>query len=1059
MKASERPLLIYKSSAGSGKTTQIVREYFSLAIPHPRLYSSILAITFTNKAAGEMKERIIEILGEITNSDSLTPKTRIYVDPLINKGFSEERIQKSAKELMDNILHDYSGFAVSTIDSLMHRIVRSFAFDLKLSSSFNVILDQKELIQQSVDLLLDNLGKDDRLTGFLVQFMKDNMSENRSWHIENALYNFGTLLHDEDARKYIDRLQEIDLDSFVDIRKKLNAFTSSFEKEVGSVATEGLKLIRHIPESAFSHGKQGIPGYFKSIEDEKYKTDGLSRLYGNSYVKKFAEEGKFTSSKAKPEEKEQIEQLAPEIIDLYNRIYLITSQRGEKYMLFNLLKRNLHSMAVLQEIEGYLNQLKTEEDYVHISEFNHIIARQIWQNGSVPFIYERIGEKYQHIFIDEFQDTSVLQWHNLLPLVTNGLASGKESMIVGDGKQAIYRFRSGEVDQFNKLPQLHSKEMIRDGHAQEAILKSSGGEYVLEDNFRSCKDIVEFNNRFFEFVKNNSNEKIKEVYTEHQQNPRKEKPGCVTIDFVDGRGEELLENNLQKVTDHISECMEMGYNQGDIAVLCRKNSEGIKVARHISESGYEVISSDSLLLSSSPELHFVTAVLRLIHDPQDTLSKTEIYSYLFRNNKWPLDHTNLHEGIERLVQSQNTGRQNDLLTQLGLDTQRVNERSLYDLVEYIIRHFSLNQKPDPFITFFMNEIRELTERGQTNLSDCLDWWEDNKTKTSVVVPEGIDAVRVYTIHKAKGLEFPVVIYPFITKNTRPTKSNEWFFIEDEMALEGLPVVNLPLNARLEDTRFDTAYEEEMDKSLLDEVNVHYVAFTRPKERLYLVAEYPSKKASRITIPSLLHGFLNQSGYWQEDQETYVFGELHTVPERKPVSDEETISLQQLISDDWHSKLVVAPEAPEKWDVGDSGKSRRWGELVHRALAEVSRPEDIAVVVDRFEVKGFIDSAVKDDFKHTVERVVTHEAIRPFFEHGLKVKNEASLFSPEGKMLRPDKLIFKDREVIIIEYKTGQPEDYHISQIESYRKALKAMGYPHPEACLVYIDEEIILKKV
>lgn len=1055
----KKPLLIYKSSAGSGKTTQIVREYFSLAIPNPQLYSSILAITFTNKAAGEMKERIIEILGEITNSEALTPKTRIYVEPLIKKGYGEKKIQNSAKDLMDNILHDYSGFAVSTIDSLMHRIVRSFAFDLKLSSSFNVILDQKELIQQSVDLLLDNLGKDDRLTGFLVQFMKDNMSENRSWHIENSLYSFGTLLHDEDARKYIDRLKEIDLNSFVDIQKKLNTFTSTFEKEMSELAKKGMQLIRHIPEAAFSHGKQGIPGYFKSIVDEKYKSDGLSRLYGNSYVKKFVEEGKFASAKADHSDRELVEQQAPEIIDLYNRIYLLVSQKGEKYMLFNLLKRNLHSMAVLQEIEGYLNQLKYEEDYVHISEFNHIIARQIWENGSVPFIYERIGERYQHIFIDEFQDTSVLQWHNLLPLVTNGLSAGRESMIVGDGKQAIYRFRSGEVEQFNKLPELFSKEFIRDGYAQETILKSSAGEYVLDDNYRSCKDIVEFNNQFFEFVKNNANDKVEEVYAHHLQKPRKEERGSVTIDFVDGKGEELLENNLEKVTGHISECMEMGYKQGDIAVLCRKNSEGIKVARHISESGYEVISSDSLLLSSSPELHFIAAVLRLIHDPQDTLSKTEIYSYLFRNNKWPLGHTNLHEGIERLVQSENTDRQNDLLTQLGLDTQRVNERSLYDLVEYIIRHFALNQKPDPFITFFMNEIRELTERGQTNISDCLDWWEDNKTNTSVVVPEGIDAVRVYTIHKSKGLEFPVVIYPFITKNTQPTKSNEWFFIEDEKALEGLPVVNLPLNTRLEDTRFGSAYQEEMDKSLLDEVNVNYVAFTRAKERLYLITEYPSKKASKKTMPLLIHGFLNQSGHWQDDRETYVFGEFHPVPADKPVSDEETMNMQQLISDDWHSKLVVAPEAPEKWDTGETGKSRQWGELIHRALAEVFRPEDVGEVVSRFEIKGLIDTEDKTDFQKTLNSVVGHEELQSFFEHGLRVKNEASLFSPNGKVLRPDKLIFHDRGVTIIEYKTGQPEDYHINQIENYRKAIKAMGYTHPEAYLVYIDEVVSLKKV
>ncbi|MCF8232371.1 MAG: UvrD-helicase domain-containing protein [Bacteroidales bacterium] len=1059
----EKKLLIYQSSAGSGKTTQIVREYFNLAIPNPSLYSSILAITFTNKAAGEMKNRIIEILKTITDAPSLDKKTGVYVEPLLKKGMEEAQIKKKADNLLNNILHDYSGFAVSTIDSLMHRIVRSFAFDLKLSSNFSVILDQKELVQQSVDLLLDNLGENKQLTDFLVKYLRENMAENRSWHIENSLYNFGMLLQDEEARKYIDKLRQIDFNSFVDIQQKLNAFTTTFEKDLKTLAEEGMKIIEDIPEEAFFHGKRGIPGYFKAILEEKYKQKGLSILYGNSYVVKFIEEGIHTSSSVTQQDKNLVDGVAQKIADVYHRIVNYTQKHGEKYFLFNLLKRNLHAMAVLREIENNLTQLKTEQDYVHISEFNRVIAEQIWKNGSVPFIYERIGEKYRHCFIDEFQDTSVLQWHNLVPLVTNGLASGAENMIVGDGKQSIYRFRSGEVEQFNVLPALYDKQAVPDGEVQEKTLKDHARQFVLEHNFRSSRNLVEFNNDFFDFVKNNTNQKIKEIYKDHHQKVNHTREGCVSVDFVEGTGEELKTANLEKVASIAENCLNLNYAQKDIAILCRKNFEGMSVARHLSEKGYDVISSDSLLLSSSPELHFITAILRYINNPGDQNAKAEIFSFLKNKDKWPKKEQTTHEGFTEATRKRKPEEKGELLSNLGIETDRINERSLYDLVEYIIRHFKLNEKPNPFVTFFLNEIRQLTVSGQTNLNDFLEWWEANKNSKSVVVPEGIDAIRVYTIHKAKGLQFPVVIYPFITKNYRLTKSNGWFKMGEEENLKDLPVVNLPMKSNLKETRFSEAYEEEDAKSLLDEINVNYVAFTRPETRLHVISQHPAKKPTNIDVPFLLKKFLEDKQLWKEDQSHYVFGNEKMPAEKEALIAEENsehnLYLEDFISADWREKLVLAPEAPEKWDVTDPKQNRLWGNLIHRALAEVYTPEDIPHVVNSYVAKGLLEKEATESFRQTLEKVVLHEDLKSFFKPGIKVKNEAALINSDGKTLRPDKLIFEQGRVVLIEYKTGKPEDYHFKQIKTYRNALEEMGYSTIESYLLYLDEEIELRKV
>ena len=1058
----EKKLLIYQSSAGSGKTTQIVREYFKLAIPNPSLYSAILAITFTNKAAGEMKNRIVNILRQIIDSGSINDENFRYVEPLLENGLSEENVKKGAEKLLNNILHDYSGFAVSTIDSLMHRIVRSFAFDLKLSSNFSVILDQKELVQQSVDLLLDNLGENKQLTDFLVKFLRENMAENRSWHIENSLYDFGMLLQDEEARKYIDKLRQIDFDSFVDVQQKLNAFTSAFEKDLKTFAEEGMNIIGDIPETAFFQGKRGMPGYFKAIRDEKYKQDGLGRLYGNSYVAKFVEEGKYTSAQASQKDKDLVEGIAQKIIDVYNRIVNYIEKYGEKYFLYNLLKRNLHAMAVMREIENYLNQLKTEQDYVHISEFNRVIADQIWKNGSVPFIYERIGEKYRHCFIDEFQDTSVLQWHNLVPLVTNGLASGKENMIVGDGKQSIYRFRSGEVEQFNALPGLYDKKAVPDGEVQEKTLKNNARKYVLEHNFRSNREIVEFNNNFFEFVKTNTNEKIREIYRDHQQNVDRKREGCVTIDFVEGTGEDLKTANLEKVAAAAENCLQLNYAQKDIAVLCRRNYEGMSVARYLSEKGYDVISSDSLLLSSSPELHFITAILRHINNPGEQNAKATIFSFLNKKDKWPEKEHTAHEGFSEAIREREAGEKEDLLDLLGLERDRINERSLYDLVEYIIRHFGLNEKPNPFITFFLNEIRQLTDTGQTNLNDFLDWWEENKNSKSVVVPEGIDAIRVYTIHKAKGLQFPVVIYPFITKNYRLTKSSGWFEMGEEENLKELPVINLPMKSNLQETRFSESYTKEDAKSLLDEINVNYVAFTRPESRLHLVSQYPSKKPQNIDVPFLLKGFLEYMQLWKEDQDHYAWGDEKKPAEKEAATANNTadnIYLEDFVSEDWRKKLVLAPEAPGKWDVTDPKQNRRWGNLIHRALSEVYTPGDIPALVSGYVLQGLLQKDASESFRQTLEKVVLHEDLKSFFQPGIKVKNEATLIASDGKTLRPDKLIFKQDRVVLIEYKTGKPEDHHFKQIKTYRNALEEMGYSAIESYLLYLDEEIELRKV
>jgi len=1042
-------LKVYKSSAGSGKTTTLVKEYIFLVISNPDKYNRVLAITFTNKAADEMKQRIVEYLEALTKFDSEKSKgiknyfvlLQIVQALYSSAKLKEHDINRRAEKVLERILHNYSEFAVSTIDSLMHRVIRSFAFDLRLPQNFEVALESEDIVDKAVDLLLDDIGSDKEFASFIIDFLEKNVDSDKQWRIDKILKDFAKILHREDGMKYVRKLHDIPLRRYVDIDKKLAKHINAFEKYLFDIGKEAMSLMKDIPAKAFYRGGSGIYKYF-----ERFSKKDFSSPAGNSYSLKFVYEDKHFGSKITADEKIAIEQIVPDLVQYYKSIEVYRDKHEEKYFLYSMIRKNLFSMAVLQKIEKYLIAVKSENDIVHISEFNKRIAEVVKQ--PVPFIYERLGEKYENYFIDEFQDTSVLQWNNLLPLVENGLANGNMSLIVGDGKQAIYRWRGGEVEQFSKLPEIYDPSGVADPIGTGNALKANYNFKSLNDNYRSKENIVSFNNDFFSFVKENYFlSDLKNVYDDHNQNPKK-KGGTVSISFVEEKNNKNL--HLDVMMEHIHSIVEQGNRYSDIAVLCRSNSDGVLVSKKLLENNIDVISAESLLLSSSPDLHFIMAILSLINNPDDKNAKVDCINYL--HNKGDKRFDDIHDALKKYISIYKHGTgytKPDFLRNIGVDTEKWILLPIYDLCEQVIREFHIHEKPNSFITVFLDNVLNLVRLNSSSIQELLEWWDEKKSKVSIKTPEGMNAVRVWTIHKSKGLEFPIVIFPFVSGTTfKITNKEKWFDYNDD-DFKDLKAVYLSMNKEIAETRYKEDYDREREKSFLDEVNVTYVAFTRPSEQLHIISDPVPKKPER-QMSYLLQAFLVSKGLYDSNSNKFIVaGVSEVIEHNKEIVDTEF--LEKSITSDWKEKIRISPIAPEVWDIDSMEESKTRGKIIHAMLAEIISEEDIDKVVDKYFNNGVVEENDVEPIRKMLWDFVSNKDVKRFFNTSLVIKNEKEILTSNGKIIRPDKLIFEEEQISVIDYKTGKEEESHKKQITEYANVLSQMGYCKVKKYLLYIN--------
>ena len=1049
------PFLVYNASAGSGKTFTLVKEYLKILLTSQSSFKfqQILAVTFTNKAAGEMKERVIENLRTFANSEENELLKQICAET----GLEITLAFKRSKLVLNAILQNYSAFNITTIDSFTYKIIRTFAYDLGLPLNATVELDSDSLLNDSVDVVISTIGTDTNLTKLLISYALQKSDEDKSWDIALDLKEFSKIILNENNFEHLQNLEKVSFEEFGILSKKLKAENKQIENDFIDLGRKGLQLIKstNASKSDFSGGGD-LPNHF--IKLSNFKSLGVEDLKFEGRLNSTIEENKnLFSGKSSTSSKNSIENISEELKSFYYQSKKLYQEKFHNYILNQLIIESLVPLAVLDYIYKSLQTIKLENNLLLNAEFNKLISDSIKDQPS-PFIYERLGEKFRYYFIDEMQDTSQLQWQNLIPLFENALISENEFgemgklLLVGDAKQSIYRWRGGKAEQFINLAKISENATSNPFFTEKEIAD-------LKTNYRSCQEIIKFNNDFFkyssQFLTNPEFSKL--FFAGNNQNYNNKSDGYVQISFVEKqKDDEEKELIFPKKVAEIIQNLDSSFQKSDVCVLVRTKNQGVTIANYLSENGIDIISSETLLLKNNAKVNFIIDVLNAIQEPSNKKFKINLLYFLY-------EHLNITESKhEFFTQNINLSSSQFFKAlqkhQLIFDSFEFLQLSFYESVEYVVRSFNLVKESDAYIQFFLDVVFEFQQKKQASLIDFLEYWDIKKESLSIVTAEAKNAVRIMTIHKAKGLEFPVVIFPFDIDIYRQINPKVWYNYQSDSAIKSV-LINYSKKLNYIGEQGISLFEERRKELEFDNFNILYVALTRAVEQLYVVTSAKSEFKKPVQTTSDLFGnFLNDSNLYKTEQHDYFFGNKKR--SLNPVKNElNSIIQQSFISNSWKSKqITIAANSAILWDTV-KGEAIEYGNLIHEILSKIYTNQDIQKVTEAYVIKGIISISEQEKIIILLTKIVNHPKLLSYFNTHFKIYNERELLTDTKEILIPDRLIFEDKNVSIIDYKTGKPELEHQNQIKIYAKALEKMSYKINQKLLVYIAQEIIVEEV
>lgn len=1035
------PFTIYNASAGAGKTYTLVKEYLKvlLGTPYPNQFKQILAITFTNKAVNEMKERVMKRLEDFTKEKDAQTDSEMFEAVAAELNLSGPEIQFRAKNILKNILHNYAFFDIVTIDKFNHRLLRTFAFDLKLPLNFEVIIDEQLLLEEVTDKLIFKAGTNDILTKVLLDFALDKADNDKSWDISIDLYKVAKLLLKENYQDKLTSIQKATISDLHTIGNQLKKKLKNIEKETVAVAKKTLDTIAQNQIEFDDFTRSSLPNFFKKVANADFTVGFTTKWQQGISTEKL-----YTKSKANTPAANAIDTLQPWLAEQHETVKkAITAYRYKQ----NLLK-NLTPLSLLNAINQQLLEEKQEENLLLISEFNKIISKEIGTQPA-PFIYERIGEKYRHYFIDEFQDTSKMQWENLIPLIANALESeslsGKTGtlMLVGDAKQAIYRWRGGKAEQFI---QLYTEGGINPFQIPKTV-------FSLPRNYRSCEEIIKFNNKFFQHIANYlTDPTYKSLFKEHSlQEPNHRKNGLVQISFIE---KDTAQNKTiaycQATYTIIARLLEEGTALQDICILTRKKKEGIAIATFLTEKSIPILSSESLLLKNDPRIQFLINLLRHATQPQnkETIATLLLFLGSLKNS--------IHETIHRYLHAID-----DIFKTYNFQLGSFQKLPLTEAIAYAVNCFGLQKDSDAYLQYFLDEILDYTIHKNVSFTDFLDYWEKKESSLSIVSPPEANAIKIMTIHKAKGLEFPVVIYPFADSKLNEDLDREiWLPVSQEEF--GIETALFTRNKELADYNELTRYhcDQEEAKLQLDQYNILYVALTRAIAQLYVITtkDISAKGIENTnTFSGLFINYLKQYNNWDETNNTYTFGE-----KPKKTIQKESISQKNIpfsSKNPIYKPLKVITKGGALWETTREAALEK-GNLFHLLLAKIIYKHDIPEVLDEALLAGDLTKNMLDEVAKSLQELVQHPELASFFTPAFTVYNEQDIYTRTGEIIRPDRLVVDtDKNAVLIDYKTGSFANKYIQQLNTYQDAVTQMGYNVQKKLLVFINETIEVKKV
>ncbi|CAM3334993.1 UvrD-helicase domain-containing protein [Aequorivita lipolytica] len=1038
---------IYDAAAGSGKTFTLVKEYLRqiLSAKSDDYYKHLLAITFTNKAVAEMKQRIVGTLVSFSEEKSVAEPLPMMLNIAGETGMKLEEIKSRSQKILKNLLHNYAAFSVETIDRFNHRLIRTFARDLKLATNFEVTLDTNELLAEAVDLLLSKAGENKEITKVLLDFALEKTDDDKSWDISRDIANAAKLLYAENDSDNVSVLKQKTLEDFLKFKKQLILKGKTLSEAIETIASQTLQLIE---ESGLQHDDFSgsyLPKHFQNLAIGRYNLN-FSAKWQDTMGEKVLYPGRVSAAIGGI-----IDELTPTFITNFQQ----TKNLVFRLLLTENILKNTTPLSVINLINQEIETIKREKNILPISEFNSLINKEI-KNQPAPFIYERMGEKYRHFFIDEFQDTSKLQWENLIPLIDNALSQQLEPtsgslLLVGDAKQSIYRWRGGLPEQFMGLygidnPFQREKEV-----------------FPLITNYRSCAEIVNFNNDFFTFISSYfANVGHRKLYQDgNKQECNDKKDGYIKFEFIEKQNKaEKEEAYSSLVYEAICDVKSKGYSESDICILTRKKADGIALGSFLMEQGVPVISSETLLLQSSAFVQILVFALRVCLYPNNDEAKIQILDLLH-------DHLKISEEKHTFFTKFLTISEvkfSENLMEYGVDFAFAEMRSasLYEAFEYCIEKFKIAASADAYLFGFMDLVYEFEQQPQADKISFLDYWETKRENASIPASEGTNAVQLMTIHKAKGLEFPVVIFPFADIQLYDGKYDKlWYPLENE----DFNFKEAQINYKSEIANYsevgEKMHNEHRSQLELDNINLLYVTLTRAVEKLFIFSEMPSEPKGGIpsTYNHLFVEFLKNKSMWNGDQMVYEFGKnSEKISKKKEVVSQ--MEPQYFSSNpNNHGLKIVFSEEINFEDETEAAITA--GNLLHDTMAQIYTAADAERVLMELEQRAIVPN---DEFKilrKTVFQIVQHPHLKALFEGSGMVYNERDIITKDGLVLRPDRININSENIsILVDYKTGSPKIWHNDQLNDYSNALKDMGFLVSEKMLIYSNEdEIVINKV
>ena len=1045
---------VINASAGSGKTYALVQNLLTICLKYPSQADkirNILALTFTNKAANEMKHRIIDWLKKFSLETYETNNDLINIQQkLKNEGFNIplKDLHERSKKMLDYVLHHYSTLNIGTIDKFNAKLVRSFAQELGLAQNFNLEINPEPFLIEAVDKMLEDIGEENKISEAFMDFVNYTLDNNDRIDLNKTLYNSAKEYVQDKHYFQLNENKDFDWEVYESTKKNLRKSIKDLKEDSIRIAEEVMSLLKEkdLEVSDFFSGANGLAGFF-----EKFLNNKSPKLYLTQEEEDKRDENncKGCSSKAKHKQSEILE-----ILDYLraNRKKIIDNhvEAEKKQKILNALL----PLKVNKDIQDKLAEIEQENDLVLLSKFNIMIHENLREEPTA-FIYEKIGTKFSHYFFDEFQDTSLLQWQNFLPLRDHAVSQEHMSFtLVGDPKQSIYRFRGGDSQLMLDIINKKEKSPVF------AQLEN------LENNYRSAKNIVDFNNQLYQFMSQFTEEEHQEIFGNgSQQTAKSDMEGRVRINLIENASKKSVfyDEATEKMRDDIESCLENGYRFSDITILCRGNFDiftfsqllgNLKVNYKNEEVYIKTISESGLTLNLSLTLLALTEFLKWEENPKNFQFTVKMLYYLKILGRIEMEDFS-NEIMKILALKTKSEMEVFIAEKYGLQLQSKDllQLNLYNFIEHFLHEFSVKDKETDFLFNYLEMLYGYSQNAGSTLKEFLKYWNEEANTKTIQASENVDAVQIMTIHKSKGLEFPVVLLPM--KNAAGSKkSSYWFGTSSEEQLNSVNVNFFDTSLEIYDNEIADFNNENSYQEKIDQFCLQYVATTRAAEQLFFYIEKPNKSANHLEIYDFLESKIprDESGEPASSFDLYEVSAEHLKKKSEKKSTEFTTKAIHLTSEKDKYPNAIKIATPTK-NYQNRVEKVRMGIFTHEILARINTAKDVEKVLESYLLEGTITNEEKLQINDRIFNIINNENYARYFEEDQVVINEKDIMISENgtsSIYRPDRLIETEEGIIIIDFKTGDELEKHQLQLDEYQSVLEKLGKKVIESQIVYV---------